>query len=88
SRVELTAPPSVIGRTTVTAIQSGLMWGLAGAIEGMVSRFRAELGERTRVVATGGHAQLMASLTEVIEEADPLLTLEGLRLIWAQNQER
>ncbi len=87
SRVELSAPASVIGRTTVTAIQSGLMWGLAGAIEGMVARFRAELGDGTRIVATGGHARLMASLTPVIEETDPLLTLEGLRLIWAQNQE-
>src|SRR5215469_15548095 len=84
-RVEPVAPDSVIGRNTITAIQSGLVWGFVAQVEGMVKRMVDELGGSARVVATGGQASLVAGLTHVIEATDPLLTLEGLRLIYAQN---
>ncbi|MGH7777829.1 MAG: type III pantothenate kinase [Candidatus Dormibacterales bacterium] len=84
-RVEPVAPDTVIGRTTVAAIQSGLLWGFVGQVEGMVSRMSAELGGTVRVVATGGQADLVAGLTGAIQVVDPLLTLEGLRLVHAQN---
>ena len=84
-RVEAVAPDSVIGRNTVTSIQSGLVWGFVAQVEGMVERMVAELGGKAKVVATGGQASLVAGLTPVIEATDPLLTLEGLRLIYLQN---
>ena len=84
-RVELAAPDSVIGRSTMTAIQSGLLWGFVGQIEGMVRRMTAELGGKAHVIATGGQAGMVASLTSVIETVDAQLTLEGLRLIHLQN---
>src|SRR3981081_4029113 len=86
-RVEAVAPDSVIGRNTVASIQSGLMWGFVAQVEGMVERMIGELGGKARVVATGGQAALIAELTHVIEATDPLLTLEGLRLIYAQNSD-
>jgi len=84
-RVEAVAPDSVIGRNTVTSIQSGLVWGFVAQVEGMVQRMVAELGGTAKVVATGGQAGLVAGLTNVIQATDPLLTLEGLRLIYLQN---
>jgi len=84
-RVEPVAPDSVIGRNTVTSIQSGLVWGFVAQVEGMVARMISELGGSARVIATGGQASLVANLTHVIEAIDPLLTLEGLRLIYLQN---
>jgi type III pantothenate kinase len=84
-RVEPVAPDSVIGRNTVTSIQSGLVWGFVAQVEGMVARMVGELGGSAHVVATGGQASLVAGLTHVIEKTDPLLTLEGLRLIYLQN---
>lgn len=84
-RVEPVAPDSVIGRNTVASIQSGLVWGFVAQVEGMVARMVGELGGKARVIATGGQAALVAGLTNVIEETDPLLTLEGLRLIYQQN---
>ena len=84
-RVEAVAPDSVIGRNTVASIQSGLVWGFVAQVEGMVQRMIAELGGSAKVIATGGQAALVAGLTQVIETTDPLLTLEGLRLIYAQN---
>lgn len=84
-RVEPVAPDSVIGRNTVTSIQSGLVWGFVAQVEGMVQRMVSELGGSARVIATGGQASLVAGLTHVIEVTDQLLTLEGLRLIYAQN---
>jgi type III pantothenate kinase len=86
-RVEAVAPDSVIGRNTVASIQSGLVWGFVAQVEGMVERMVAELGGTARVVATGGQASLVAGLTHVIEKTDPLLTLDGLRLIYAQNSD-
>jgi type III pantothenate kinase len=85
-RVELTAPDTVIGRSTVAAIQSGLLWGFVGQIEGMVQRMTQELGGSARVIATGGQAGMVAGLTHVIDEVDSQLTLEGLRLIHLQNR--
>jgi type III pantothenate kinase len=85
-RVELIAPDAVIGRSTVAAIQSGLLWGFVGQIEGMVRRMTDELGGTARVIATGGQAAAVAGLTHVIDEVDPQLTLEGLRLIHLQNR--
>ncbi len=84
-RVELTQPPSVIGRNTPHAIQSGLVFGYAGLVEGMVARFKAELGPETRIVATGGLAEIMAGETDVIDVVDPWLTLHGLRVIYELN---
>lgn len=84
-KVEPIAPDSVIGRNTVASIQSGLIWGFVAQVEGMVQRMVGELGGSAKVIATGGQAALVAGLTHVIEVTDPLLTLEGLRLIHLQN---
>lgn len=86
-RVELQRPPSAIGSNTVRAIQSGLLFGYVGLVEGMVSRFREELGPDMKVIGTGGLAELIAAETDVIQYLAPWLTLEGLRLIWEMNQE-
>jgi len=85
-RVELTRPPSAIGRNTVHSIQSGLLFGYVGLVEGIVARFKAELGPQTRVVATGGLAEVIARETEVIDVVDPWLTLHGLRIIYELNR--
>lgn len=87
-RVDIARPPSVIGRNTVQSIQSGLLFGYVGLVEGMVARFRAELGPEMRVVATGGLAELIARETTVIDVVDPWLTLHGLRIIYELNRER
>jgi type III pantothenate kinase len=86
-RVEPVAPDSVIGRNTVNAIQAGLMWGFVGQVEGMVKRMKDELGGTATVIATGGQAAILNGLTNVIDAVDPLLTLEGLRLIYVQNRQ-
>ena len=85
--VELTPPPTAIGRNTVTALQSGLIFGYVGLIEGMVARFKAELGGQARVVGTGGWARTFAKETGVFDAVDPDLTLHGLRLIYEANRE-
>ena len=84
-RVDLQRPPSAIGRNTVHAIQSGMLFGYAGLVEGMVARFRKELGAATKVIGTGGLVELVAAETDVIEILAPWLTLEGLRIIWELN---
>jgi type III pantothenate kinase len=84
-RVELNRPPSAIGRNTPHAIQSGLLFGYVGLVEGMVSRFKAELGPNTTVIATGGLAGNIARETDVIDIIDPWLTLHGLRIVYALN---
>jgi type III pantothenate kinase len=85
-RVELSRPPSVIGRNTPHSMQSGLLFGYVGLVEGMVARFREELGPDMKVIATGGLAPLIAAETEIVDIVDPWLTLEGLRLIWELNR--
>jgi type III pantothenate kinase len=87
-RVELTRPPSAIGRNTPQAIQSGLLFGYVGLVEGMVARFKAELGPETCVIATGGLAEVIARETDVIDVVDPWLTLHGLRIVFELNQEK
>ncbi|MEN4099880.1 MAG: type III pantothenate kinase [Anaerolineaceae bacterium] len=84
--VPLVTPPGVIGRNTVNAMQSGLVLGHVAMMEGMVERFRAELGEDMKVVATGGFSELIAQHTTLIDLVAPWLTLDGLRLIWEMNQ--
>lgn len=85
-RIDLQRPPSVIGRNTVHAMQSGLLFGYVSMVEGMVARFRAELGDDMKVVATGGLAEVVAKETPVIQHIAPWLTLDGLRILWELNR--
>jgi type III pantothenate kinase len=82
----LTRPPHAIGKNTIHSMQSGIVFGFAGLVEGVVKRMRAELGGKARVVATGGLAPLIAAETDVIEIVEPNLTLMGLRLIHEMNK--
>jgi type III pantothenate kinase len=84
-QVALERPPFAIGKNTIYSMQSGLVWGFAGLVEGLVKRFRAELGGQARVVATGGLAELVAAETDVIDVVEPDLPLVGLRLIYDWN---
>ena len=84
-RIGIGRPQSVIGRATVPAMQSGIYWGYVGMIEGLVARIMAEYGAPMRVVATGGLAPLFAEGTPVLEQIEPDLTLDGLRLLAEQN---
>jgi type III pantothenate kinase len=84
-RVDLQVPPSPIGRNTVHAIQSGLLFGYVGLVEGMVARFRGELGPSMKAIATGGLANMIAGETKVIDVIAPWLTLDGLKIVWELN---
>jgi type III pantothenate kinase len=84
-RIDLQRPPSVIGRNTVHAMQAGLLFGYVSMVEGMVERFRKELGPAMKVVATGGLAAIIAQETDVIQIIAPWLTLDGLRILWDLN---
>jgi type III pantothenate kinase len=84
-KVDFTAPPSVIGKTTVGGLQSGLVYGFAGQVDGIVERIRGELEADAKAVATGGLAELISPYSKTIAEVDPFLTLEGLRLVWELN---
>jgi type III pantothenate kinase len=85
-KVDLKTPPSVIGSNTPHAMQSGLIFGYVGLVEGMVTRFREELGPKMKVIATGGLTEIIARETKVIDIVAPWLTLDGLRIIWDMNQ--
>ena len=85
-RVELVRPKLAIGTNTITAMQSGIVFGYVGLIEGIVARIQQELGERAKVVATGGFAEVIAKETAVIDVVNPNLTLIGLRLIYLLNR--
>jgi len=84
-KVDFSPPPSVIGKTTVAGLQSGMVYGFAGQVDGIVRRIRGEIGDTAPVIATGGLAELIAPHAETIDTLDPLLTLEGLRLVWDRN---
>jgi type III pantothenate kinase len=85
-KIDLGPPRQLIGKTTVDAIRSGIIYGFAGQVDGIVRRLRAELGEDTETIATGGLAHVIVPFTEAIDEVDDLLTLNGLRLIWERNR--
>ncbi|HNP70047.1 MAG TPA: type III pantothenate kinase [Kouleothrix sp.] len=85
-QVELARPPQVIGKNTVHYMQSGLILGYAGLVEGLVRRMHAELGGPCTVVATGGLAEVIAGETDAITAVEPYLTLDGLRMIYEMNR--
>jgi len=85
-KVDIHRPPSVIGRNTVHSLQSGLLFGYVGLVEGMVARFRAKLGPEMKVIATGGLAEIISRETSVFQIIAPWLTLEGLRMIYELNR--
>ena len=85
-RVDLLRPPAAIGCNTQDSIQSGLLFGYVGLVEGMVARFGAELGPDMNVIGTGGLVKTVASECTVIEFVAPWLALEGLRIVWALNR--
>lgn len=84
--VDVSAPASPMGRSTVSALQSGIVFGFAGLVDGLVSRLTAELGGGVTTVATGGGAGPVLEHCRLIDHHDPWLTLKGLRLVWERNQ--
>jgi type III pantothenate kinase len=85
SRVEIARPPKVVGRNTVHAMQSGIVYGYVGLVDGIVERIQAELGYPCTVIATGGLSSLIAPLLKTTVETDEHLTLIGLRLLYERN---
>lgn len=85
-KVELIKPKHCIGSNTVSAMQSGLFYGYLGLTNELIRRFKKELGEDSLVVATGGYAELIGNESKLIDKIDPLLTLEGLRMIYEMNK--
>lgn len=84
-RVDIAVPPAVIGRDTVTNIQSGLTFGFADMVDGLVLRMRAEMKNNAQVIATGGLAKIVAKVAKTIDLVDPDLTLKGLRSVYRKN---
>ncbi|MFT7621881.1 MAG: type III pantothenate kinase [Myxococcota bacterium] len=85
-RIDLVASPPVIGRNTVASMQSGVLYGYVGLVDGIIRRMQTELTFATRVLATGGLASLIAGESEMLEEVLPMLTLQGLRILFERNQ--
>jgi len=85
-RVDIVRPPSAIGRNTVHSLQSGLLYGYVGLVEGMVARFRAELGPGMRTIGTGSFVEFIAKETSSIEIIEPWLALEGLKIVFDLNR--
>lgn len=85
-RIELLRPQRVIGRNTVTSMQSGVVFGFVGQVDGIVERIRAELPLPFKVVATGGLADLVSPESKTIQYTQPYLTLEGLHILWERNR--
>jgi len=86
-KVDFVEPPTVIAKNTAASLQSGLVYGFAGQVDGIVERIRGELGEEAQTVATGGLADLIVPHARTLDRVDPFLTLEGLRLVWERNRE-
>ena len=86
--VDFREPGKLIGKNTVNSIQSGLYYGFAGMIDGILERVIAELGSTTRTVATGGQARLIVAASKYLKEINEDLTLEGLEIIWRRNQKK
>jgi type III pantothenate kinase len=86
-RIELARPKTAIGKNTVSAMQSGVIFGYTGLVESLVARLTQELGEKAKIIATGGYAEVIARETEVIEIVNPHLTLFGLQFIHELNKQ-
>jgi type III pantothenate kinase len=84
--IDFAAPPTVIAKNTTAALQSGLVYGFAGQVDGIVEAIRGELGVEAQTVATGGLAELIVPHAHTLETIDPFLTLEGVRLVWQRNR--
>ncbi len=85
-KVDFVEPPTVIAKNTAASLQSGLVYGFAGQVDGIVERIRGELGVEAQTVATGGLAELIAPHARTLDRIDPFLTLEGLRIVWERNR--
>ena len=85
-RVDIERPKHAIGKGTREAIQSGVVYGFAGQVDGILGRLREELGQEAMAIATGGFAQAIVPFCDQVDEVDDLLTLAGLKLIWERNR--
>ena len=86
-RIEIARPEGVIGKNTVSAMQSGILFGYVGQVEGIVKRMKEDSVVKPKVIATGGLANLIAKESNIIDAIDPFLTLKGLQLIYKKNKD-